>query len=185
MSVTLEFQGKSVKLGDTPEQAIQTMTEATEAVKSGKKKESTAIHVDKLKLTDKRQKINLAWTQGNDSYTLESWEKPRHELIELMDGLLDTVIKHCYLDEEFWQTKADSEEAFISGMTLKHDGGIGCVLTAQLKLEDKVVVINTPYLKPEDLWPEEQKLLQDLHKEAIAYINGNRAQLSLFAQDEV
>ena len=137
--------------------------------------------IHSLKLTDKRRKVSVKWSVGGNNFSLESDEEPRYSMLQALDELLDTVIGICYLDDHEWEKARNHDRAFVSGISMKHDGGIGCVITAQFKPEEDPysVVINTPFLKPEMLDPKQQALLQSVEAEAIAYIQGERAQLNL------
>lgn len=137
--------------------------------------------VHSLKLTDKRRKVSVKWSVGGNDFSLDSDEEPRYSMLQALDELLDTVIGICYLDSHEWGKAAQEGRAFVSGVSMKHDGGIGAVIIAQFVDEEtgEVNVIPTRYLKPERLDAKQQGLLQRVESEAIAYIQGERAQLNL------
>ena len=145
------------------------------------KAEGLSLSVDKIKLTDKRGKVSIDWTVGESSYSLESREVPSPEFLDALNALLPIVIETCVLDQKAWERAALEDEAYVSGVTLKHDPiGLGAIITAQFKAEaGYVVVINTPLLKPEWLGPSEQSLLRQVEIEALNYIKGERAQMTL------
>lgn len=75
------------------------------------------------------------------------------ELVAAMSELLDTFCGFCHLGEA-WN---DGE---IIGATFKHtEKGAGLVITGQLRVEDDpayVVVVNSPYIKPDMLSASEE-----------------------------
>lgn len=103
----------------------------------------------------------------------------RPSFYKAMNALLDDVINTCLLDPNGW------DGAEITGVTLKHlDGDMGCVITAQNKHEELAapIIINTPYL----IAPQSLKTkLELVQEEARDYLDGKRAQASLFDSDVV
>lgn len=98
---------------------------------------------------------------------------------DALDYFRRIAIDAIGLDESAWNT------ARVSGISLKHDDGIGLTITMQRKLEDAglVVVVNTPFLNPDFLMGENNHI-NKLTKEAIACLNGKRAQMDLFSAAE-
>lgn len=119
-----------------------------------------------------------AFSKEPDGVSREGKGEARPSFYKAMNALLDYVVNICLLDANGW------DSADVTGLTLKHldDGTIGCVITAQNK-SPKVpspIIINTPYLDPL-MFSEELRLkLEQVQEEARNYLQGKRAQGSLF-----
>lgn len=131
----------------------------------------------KIKITKNGVSImydDPAFSGEPDGVSREGKGEARPSFYKAMNALRDDVINICMLDPNGW------DEAEITGVTLKHlDGDIGVVITAQNKNEELAspININTPYLIAD------QKLkakLERVQAEAQDYLNGKRAQVSLF-----
>lgn len=121
-----------------------------------------------------------AFSGEPDGVAREGKGEARPSFYKAMDALLDDVINACLLDPNGW------DGADITGVTLKHlDGGdMGCVITAQNKHEELAapIIINTPYLIASKSLKAKLELVQE---EARDYLEGKRAQVSLFDSDAV
>lgn len=129
--------------------------------------------------------------QGNtnnwDQHTLSCKDQPRPELLERLQVMANHVTEICEFSE--WETK----KLIVSGVSLTYgdEGNCYLVITAQKALEysKAPLIINTPArpAEPESdaegqefCWSDELTAdIEALEQEAWAYIDGERAQLSL------
>jgi hypothetical protein len=98
------------------------------------------------------------------------------ELVAAMARLLDTFCGVCRLGEQW-------DEGEITGATFKHsEGGTGLVITGQLQVDDDsayVVVVNSPYIKPEMFDIKESQVVRQLLQAATDWMNDLPLQLDL------
>ena len=98
------------------------------------------------------------------------------ELVAAMSQLLDTLCGFCCLGEQW-------DDGEITGATFKHtEGGTGLVITGQLRVEEDsayVVVVNSPYLKPEMLGIKESQVVRQVLQAAADWMNDLPLQLDL------
>lgn len=137
-------------------------------------------------------KVEIKYDIDNDSYKLSSYDKPRPEFIDVMQNLVEPLVKIC----EFQEGYGDTIE--IISVSISHSKGImGATITGLKKLDTSYapLVINTPHLPTEDysgnnpnapLLPEMAiTRIEALIEEAEFYINGKRSQLSILDEMEV
>jgi len=88
------------------------------------------------------------------------------DLIAALSGLLATLSNNCYLADDW-------DKGEITGLSLKpvdHEHGV--VITGRLKSEvGPVVVVNSPYLSPDNLTPSEQMAIKRILLTADDYMN--------------
>ncbi|HEY9610485.1 hypothetical protein [Allocoleopsis sp.] len=138
------------------------------------------ILIHKIKVTKNGVSIiydDPAFSGEPDGVAREGKGEARPSFYKAMNALRDNVINICLLDPNGW------DAAEITGVTLKHlDGDIGVVITAQNKNEELAspININTPYLIADQ---ELKAKLERVQAEARDYLNGKRAQVSLFDED--
>ena len=128
--------------------------------------------------------------QGWDDYTMDSSESPSPSLYDAMNNLRQSVIELC----EF--ADSDLEKILIRGVTFSWANDVmGATITAQRKLakSNMNLNINTPHKVSKfyscgDVGDNKQLLstatidiLNDIRYEVEKYINGERAQMGLFA----
>lgn len=110
-----------------------------------------------------------------ENFTVNGFE-PSVEIVEALNALLDLLITYCCLADDW-------EEGRITGITIKHgDDGLGVVITGQLKVHENtayVVVINSPYLSPDNLDKDSSKAVKQLIAAAEDYIEKLPVQTSL------
>ena len=134
--------------------------------------------ITKIKLTSEQNTIQ--YTRSTDNHEPENCSVQFYGSIHpdfetVLNSLIGIAIDVIGLDDELWK------DGFVSGVSIKHDGEMmGCTITAQRRAEEgKAIIVNTPYLKPEDM-TREQVLLESLCREALACTDGKRAQGNLF-----
>lgn len=146
--------------------------------------------ITKIKLTDGRKRVAITWEEvvegSTNHYTLDCADEPRQGLYDALNALLPLAIRACHLDECVWESAAEQDNAFISGVSLKYpdDGAVGINITAQFKDQEadgRTAVINTPYIGPDWIDSADELLIDRLCGEAEGYIKGDRnlKQLSL------
>jgi hypothetical protein len=102
-------------------------------------------------------------------------EEARPSFFDAMNVLLDDVIDFCGLDSTMWK------EGEVRSVTLKHsDDGIGINITAQSKINDLAVVVNTPHISSALVSSKLEGRINKVIAESEAYIEGKRSQMSLF-----
>lgn len=153
----------------------------------------------KNKKVDGRANIFISWQERTsaekswDDYTLRCDEMARPEFYKALEALKEHVTQICELPDEYEGRMTPSGVSF----SYDKDGGNiwSAVITAQMKLDYNPAPLNivTPYKSnavPENcdedyaLSLECQMALKILETEAFAYINGDRAQGSLFDDDK-
>ncbi|MBL1176931.1 hypothetical protein [Pantanalinema sp. GBBB05] len=160
-------------------------TNVQKQVKQGevKPEKPPVIHITKIKISPNDASLlrydRVTKNKETEHCELQFFGAIHPDFQEALDYFRRIAIDAIGLDESAWNT------ARVSGVSLKHDDGIGLTITMQRKLEDAglVVVVNTPFLNPDFLMGENNRI-NKLTKEAIACLNGKRAQLDLFAAAE-
>ena len=152
------------------------------------------MRITKIKLT-KDDKIHVAYEKaaerGWDEYTFTCSEKPRPELYGVLKDLDVHVADICELPADY------SERITVKGVTFSYGGEaevMGATITAQMELESSncPLNLNTPHKASESYSeaPADEKqllsddciiALDDLVDEIERYIQGDRAQQTLFA----
>lgn len=139
---------------------------------------STNMKVQKFKCP-KKGPIEVIYSQLTDNDDIQKIELEINdgchpELKNKLNALVPIGVSVMRLDEEYWLN------AYVIGISLKHDTGgeIGCVLTMRLDLESECLIVNTRYLKPEELNFGHMRLL---HIEMVECIKGKRE----FSQQEL
>lgn len=101
------------------------------------------------------------------------------ELVAEMSRLLDTLCGFCCLGE-WW------DDGEITGATFKHtENGTGLVITGQLRVEGDsayVVVVNSPYIKPEMLDIKETLTVRRVLQAATDWMEALPQQLDLLKE---
>lgn len=152
----------------------------------------------KIKITSD-EKIHLEYEEENrqgsfDEYSFTSSEKPRPEFYKAMQDLAEFVCEICEFPSE------DVEKIAVRGVSFSYageDDTMGAVITAQKELiySNCPLNINTPH-KPSDFYSEQEGdpdqllssdcvyALEELIEEAEKYIDGERAQIDMFSEEE-
>jgi hypothetical protein len=98
------------------------------------------------------------------------------ELVAAMSQLLDTLCGFCCLGEQW-------DEGEITGATFKYtENGTGLVITGQLRVADDssyVVVVNSPYIKPDMLGASEEMTVKAVLVAATDWMEALPQQLDL------
>lgn len=154
------------------------------------------IRIKKIKIT-KENKIQVAYEKQSketrfwDEYSFTCSEPPRPELLTTLQALAPHVIDLCELPESY------EKRIKVTGVSFSYGGEkevMGATIISQMKLNysNCDLNLNTPH-KISDSYTdypasEEQLLscdcvnvLEKLCKEIKLYINGERAQMKLFA----
>lgn len=168
-TITFEHNGEAVTVTE------KQMASAVEDVKQ----RHTRI-ITKIKIRSKdASMIGYARANANgedENCELHFFGAIHPDFQDALDAFLGIVIDAVGLDEAAWQ------EGRITGVSLKHDSPtlVGLTITAQRTIEGEgmVAVVNTPYLNPDHL-SGEQNRIQTLLREAEACMDGKRAQMKL------
>lgn len=131
----------------------------------------------KNKIEIKKVKHNLSGTTieyfTNDSIVLESSEEPMQSFREAFQSIKPFFMKLC----EF-EVKDNKDALFvIKGVSFSHnkDGDESVIITATKHLKSgKTITINSPLHSFEDWENALIDVVDNIKKEAIAYINGKR-----------
>jgi len=156
------------------------------------------IRITKAKVT-KEKKISMEFQKltknlGWDEYSFTCSEDARPEFHAAMNSLAIHVIEMCELPDEYLN------RINVRGVSFSYGGDkevMGATITAQMKLENSNsdLNLNTPH-KASDSYSDgpadEKQLLSDdciryllkLQKECELYIDGERAQVSIFKNHE-
>ncbi len=159
--------------------------------------EKSTIRIKKVKLSSKTEKIIMAYERlvndQWDEYSFASSEKAAPELYGAFKAMSEHVAELCELPQDY------IERLEVYGVSYRYSGekGImGATMAAEMELEfsNAHLLLNTPFKKAgsddDDVFDEKQyfseacvKALWELERQARLYINGHRAQISLFAED--
>ena len=151
------------------------------------------MRIKKVKIT-KYNQISIVYEDGPDNfdeYSLTCREQARPEFYAAMEALAEHVIDMCELPESYL------DRITVRGVSYSYGGEaevMGAVISASMKLENSYQPLNltTPHkasamYNPETPDDDMQLLtgdcidaLETLQAECISYIEGDRAQGSLF-----
>jgi len=134
-------------------------------------------------------KPSMADPDQYDEYTMKCTDKPLQTFIDAFHLLVPAVLEICEFSGE------DAQNYKVFGVSFAYTEDImGAVISAQKTLVDSntPLNLNTPF-KPSESYSGEgcddnclssasRKVLESLIEEAIKYVNGDRAQLNLFAK---
>lgn len=129
-------------------------------------KSEVAIHYSKFTEANKEEK-----------YTLTSPDLPRVEFERTLESLVPHALEVCELKDAI-----PHESIAVSSISIS-DTGFSVGLTRTLD-SGKVMQLQMPHTITEDLTVEFHNQLERMAKEAIRFINGERAQLSLLNQEQ-
>lgn len=137
---------------------------------------------DIRKVSVKKKGVSVQWTEGNAIYQMECAELPRVELDNALSKLVPIVCKALNLPEIY------AQELIITGISMvETDVMQGVIITAKRSISlSRVFNLNTPILivssddHPPDFNREEAALINEIQREAVEYIKGERAQLEMF-----
>jgi hypothetical protein len=102
-------------------------------------------------------------------------EEATYQFYDALDALLPTLMGYLGLDS-IW-----AEKGKVIGVSIKStDDGLGITITGKCEINGYYACPTTPYF----IAPEEH-LINDLMRQAIAYLDGARKQQSLFDQNPV
>lgn len=136
------------------------------------------IFISKFKVKKDGQEIHVIYdlpseTTERKTVTFSCNEEPREELLKALSLLLEDVCIICGLDLCIWE-----EEGLITGITFKEvEEGFTSVITAQTKINEFPVIVNTPNFAPKD---DIEDRLNNVIAEIEDYIDGQLSQQSLF-----
>jgi hypothetical protein len=162
-----------------------------------KRKGIAYMRIKKIKIT-KYNQVHMVYEQGphnGDEYSFTCSEKARPELYTALAAMAEFVLDMCELPETYLDRIA------IRGVTYSYGGDndtMGAVISASMKLEESYQALNlvTPHKASAMYCPETPdddkqlltgdcvKALEELRIECEKYIQGDRAQGSLFADDQ-
>lgn len=135
-------------------------------------------HLLKLAYSEKDHEILIRYRAETDTghvetVTLESAEEPAPELVEALAGLAPHVCALAELPREW------AAQLTVRGVTVTRSEATGLTITALRKLKNLMtpLVINTPYTT--EFGAACQTALDELERQALAFVDGERAQLEL------
>lgn len=157
------------------------------------------MRMKKVKVT-KEGKIFLIWEReiqsgSYDEYSMQCSDPARPEFYNAMIALDKHVIDMCELPDSYLDRITTKSVSFSYGGDTQV---MGAVISASMKLENSPagLNLNTPHKACDSYNPEQpvenpalllsEKCIEDLDilaDEAELYINGDRAQMNLFADD--
>jgi hypothetical protein len=153
------------------------------------------MRIKKIKITSD-SRISIAYEKQSktglyDDYSFTCSEAPRPELLKTLQALAPHVVEMCELPKSY------VDRIIVTGVSFSYGGEqevMGATIISQMKLNQSNcdLNLNTPH-KASDSYTEapadEKQLLSDdcisalfnLCEEIEMYINGDRAQVKLFA----
>ena len=143
--------------------------------------------VSKVRMKDPEVFIAYQEPHGEDTVTVtvEAEDAPKQSFLDALQGLADHALKLCELPVS-WSTNVEAR-----GLTVKQTGeGVGAVISCVKTLSSgQVMSFNSPYtLAVNDNGPElggdALQAVERLMAEALAYVDGKRAQGQLFAKED-
>ena len=149
--------------------------------------------IEKVKWDGSVMQIHYSITRddgGSDEYTLRCRDQPRPEFEQAMNALIPHIGEWLEINDEHWVQGLKPR-----GVSFTHhpELGLGAVVTALRDLDkcNSPVTINTPNNFEEPSFEDGPCLdgncvdaLKEVIEEANAYIDGYRAQLSLYETEE-
>jgi len=155
------------------------------------------MRIKKVKIT-KYDQVSMIYENGPsnlDEYSFTCREKARPEFYKALSAMAEFVLDMCELPESYL------ERISIRGVSYSYGGEnetMGAVISASMKLEESYQALNlvTPHKASEMYCPDtpddDKQLLSgdcveallELRTECEKYIQGDRAQGSLFATDQ-
>lgn len=156
------------------------------------------MRIKKVKVT-KFNQVHMIYENGpnnRDEFSFTSFEKARPEFYKAMEALAEHVLDMCELPESYL------ERIIIRGVSYSYggeNGTMGATISAAMKLENSYPALNllTPHKASEMYCPDtpddDKQLLSgdcvdallELRVECEKYIQGDRAQGSLFPTETV
>lgn len=146
----------------------------------------TERRITKVKLIEKSQRIQIEYDQKNqsawDQYMITCKDPARPEFYETLKELVKHVIEMCELPDNY------TPRIEVRGVSISYSNGMGATISAAMKLiySSQPLNLNTPYKE----WGSENdgqamsyechQVLKILQEECNLYIQGERAQGSLF-----
>lgn len=135
-------------------------------------------HLLKLSYAPKDHEIKVKYVQSTpdgriETVTLESAEEPKAELVSALQAMVPHVIALGELPDEW------ADDLTVRGVTINRGEAVGLTITALRQLEDIMtpLVLNTPYTT--EIGKNCLRELEELERQALAYVDGQRAQLQL------
>jgi len=156
------------------------------------------MRIRKVKVT-KYNQVSMVYEQGphnGDEYSFTCSEKARPEFYKALAAMAEFVLDMCELPESYL------ERISIRGVSYSYGGEnetMGAVISASMKLEESYQPLNlvTPHKASEMYCPDtpedEKQLLSgdcveallELRAECEKYVQGDRAQGSLFTAEQI
>ena len=127
--------------------------------------------ITQVSISGKEDKITIKYDQGGREKWERGEEEGSHAFYTSMQVFIDMFIESAGLDSEYWQSGA------VTSIVLKHsEAGTAIALTGTASINNKYATVSSPSRIVE---ASDQKLLDNLVKQAIAYLEGDRSQQSL------
>lgn len=127
--------------------------------------------ITQVSISGKEDKITIKYEQGDRNYSVTCLEEATHHFYDSMQSFNSMFIESAGLDSAYWQAGS------ITSIILKHsDAGIAIALAGTTSVENKYATVSSPSRIVE---PSDQKLLDNLVKQSLAYLDGDRSQQSL------
>jgi hypothetical protein len=148
------------------------------------------IRIDKIKIDRKTKGVTVIYSTpspagGYDDIELKTTDKAQDSFYNAMKVLGHKVAEICdylrYVEEDRKYQIINNFDVF--GVTFSYsEEGKGVTISSIKKLVgfDVPLCINTPHIKEDDWGSELRALLVNLKDEAINFIQGKRAQMTIF-----
>lgn len=148
------------------------------------------FRVKKIKFTDQMKKVRCEYEKKNskgswDEFSILSSDEPEPELMQSFVALREDVLKICEIEDEL-------DRIIVTGVSFSYSGendSMGATIIARKKLLKANAPLNliTPHLKDDDEADPLQQLdldtvkrLRTVESSALRFIDGKRAQQSIF-----
>lgn len=157
--------------------------------------EKCTVRIRKIKLASKTEKIIMAYERlvkdQWDDHSFTSSQEAAPEFYDAFKAITEHVAVLCELPQEY------IKRLEVYGVNYRYSGEdavMGATMTAKMELEfsNTPLILNTPFKKSDNggdfdekqyLTEECVNALWELERQARLYIDGHRAQISLFAED--
>ena len=127
--------------------------------------------ITQVSISGKEDKITIKFSQGDRDYSVTCSEQADPAFYDSIQSFLSMFIESSGLDSEYWGN------GFVKKIALEHYEDLTLIMIAgTASVNEKYVTVPSPSRAVES---SDQKLLDNLVKQAIAYLEGDRSQQSL------
>ena len=127
--------------------------------------------ITQVSISGKEDKITIKFTQGDRDYSVVCLEQAAPKFYYSIQSFLGIFIESAGLDSEYWN------KGFVKKIVLEHYEDLTLIsFSGTASVNEKYATVPSPSRTVEEAG---QKLVDELIRQAIAYLDGDRSQQSL------